>query len=352
MTTLAAPTRATASLALAVALLSLAVSIAPTALAQGIPQPSVTVTLDAASLELGAANTTTLDGTVAYADTAPALGGATDGTITLAVTAPEGWTLTVEPSTSFTLAPGASVPFTLTLTAPALDAGAANAAGDAIVTASASASGGRSAESTATLALTAIAPPAIVPPPWYQTPGGIAAIIGAILLVAGAILYARHRRNQRLAAERAMEEAAAHAAYMDRETGITISLAAGPLQYGHRREVVYRLGVTNKSARPRVALLEVVEATNGWRAATQVTKLPLSAGETQAVTLVVTPDAVITPGDRATVTIRAKPEEAKERDERLTLDVVAPKSGVPTDPHYKIVTVQREGANNQLTRKN
>lgn len=349
MTTLAAPTRATASLALVVALLSLAVSIAPTALAQ-VPPPSVTVTLDSASLELGAANTTTLDGTVAYADTAPALGGATDGTITLAVSAPEGWTVTVEPSTSFTLAPGASVPFTLTVVAPTLEAGAVNAAA-ATITASATGSGGRSAEGTATLALTAIAPPAVIPPPWYQTPAGIAGIAGAILLVVGAILYARHRRNQRLAAERAKEEAAAHAAYMDRETGIAISLAGGPLQYGHRREVVYRLGVTNKSARPRVALVEVVEATNGWRAATQVTKLPLSPGETQAVTLVVTPDAVITPGDRATVVLRTKPEEAKERDERLTLEVIAPKSGVPTDPHYKIVTVQREGANNQMVRR-
>lgn len=347
MTTLAAPAR---TLVAATALL-VALALAPHALAQ-VPQPSLTVALAEPSVELDAATTTTLTGTVAYADTAPPVGGANDGTVTITLTPPAGWTATVEPASAFSLAPGEEAEFTLTLVAPALDAGAEDATGDLTVTASATSPGGRGADATATAALTAIAPPAPAPAPWYQTPGGIAAIVGAILLLAaGAAWYARHRRQTRLAAERAMEEAAARAAYMDRETGIAISLAGGPLQYGHRREVIYRLSIANTSKRPRVALVEVVDATNGWRAATQVTKLPLSPEETQTVTLAVTPDAVITPGDRATVVVRAKPEEAKERDERLTLEVVAPKSGVPTDPHYKIVTVQREGANNQVARR-
>lgn len=351
MTTLAAPTRAAPSLALGVALLALLVSLTPSALAQGLPPPSVTVTLAESALDVGAANTSTLSGTVAYADTAPAVpGGAADGQVTLLVTVPDGWTVTIEPASAFTLAPGASAPFELTLVAPAAGEGAAT--GSAVVTASATSTGGRAAEGSATLALTRIDPAPAPPPPWWQTPSGIAAIVGASLLVLGVLAYAvRRRRAARLAEERALEDAAARAAYMDRETGITLALADGPLQYGHRREIMYRIAVTNQSARPRVAIVDIAEATNGWRAATQVTKLPLSVGETQTLTVVVTPDVDITPGDRATAIVRAKPEEARERDERLTLDVVAPKSGVPTDPHYRIVAVQREGANKQIARR-
>ena len=344
MATLAAPTRAAASLALAVALVSLAVTLAPTALAQGVPDPSVTVTLAAAQLELGAANSTTLDGTVAYADTAPALpGGATQGTLLLDITIPEGWLATIDPSSAFTLAPGASATFTVTLTAPAAGEGAAT--GPVTVSATANSPDGRTATGEASATVTRDDPPPPPVVPWYQTPGGIAAIVGTILLLAVlAAFLVRRQREARRAAEVA-------AAYLDRETGVTIALADGPLQYGHRREVVYRLAIANASPRPRVALVDVVETTNGWRAATQVAKIPLSIGETQHVTLVVTPDAVITPGDRAKVVVRVRPEEARERDERLALDVVAPKSGVPTDPHYKIVAVQREGANNQLPRR-
>lgn len=347
MADLAAPTRVTVSLALAATLLATALSLAPTALAQ-VPDPTVAVTLQGASqLDLGAANTTTLDGSVAYADTAPAVpGGATQATLTLDFTIPEGWSATLEPSSPFTLAPGASAPFTITLTAPA--AGEGDATGAVTVTAAATTPDGRSATGEASVTATRVDPPP-PPVPWYQTPGGIAAIAGVVFLVAALVAFLAHRRRQaRLAAEAAAVEAAARAAYLDRETGIRIAIAEGPLQYGHRREVVYRLGITNASPRPRVGLLDVAEATNGWRAATQVAKVPLAAGETQHVTLVVTPDAVITPGDRATIVVRVKPEEARELDERLTLEVVAPKSGVPTDPHYKIVAVQREGANKQL----
>lgn len=317
---------------------------APTALAQGLPQPGVTITLNEPSVELGASNSTQITGSVQYTDSAPALNGATDGTVTLSVTAPEGWTVVIEPASAFSLGPGANADFTVTITAPSLEAGAANADGDATVTASAQSPDGRSATGTASLGLTAIAPPAILPPPWYQTPGGIAAIVGAILLVLAIAAFAAHRsRQKRLAAEAAARDAAERAAWLDRETGVTLALAGGPLQYGHRREVVYRLALVNQSQRPRVALIDIAEVTNGWRAATQVTKIPLSVGETQTVTLVVTPDAVITPGDKATVTVRARPEEAREKDERITIDVIAPKSGVPQDPHYKIVSVHREG---------
>lgn len=330
-------TRATKLSVAAVLLFALA---APLSLAQ-VPQPGVTVALDTSSVSLGLSNSTTIQGTVAYSDSAPPVpgSGSTDGTITLSVTVPAGWTAAVEPATAFTLAPGATADFTVTLTAPA--AGSDGAAGDATVTADATGAGGRSATAGAPLALSLVVPP---PPvvPWYQTPAGIAGIVGAVLLVAaiiGAIVW--RNRQQRLAAERA---AAEQAAYLDRETGITIALAGGPTQYGHRREIMYRVNVTNASQRPRVALVDVAEVTNGWRAATQVTKLPLSPGETLPVTIVVTPDAVITPGDKATVVVRVKPEEARERDERVTVDVAAPKHGVPQDPNYRIVSVHREGA--------
>lgn len=330
-------TRATKLSVAAALLIALA---APLSLAQ-VPQPGVTVTLASSSVSLGLSNSTTVTGTVAYSDPAPAVPGAgsTDGTITLSVTAPTGWTLSVEPATPFTLAPGSSAEFTLTLVAPAT--GAETTTSDATVTASAAGAGGRTASASAPLSLTLEVPP---PPaiPWYRTAAGMAGIGIAILLVLGAIgAFAWRRHRRRLAAERA---AAKQAAYLERETGITIALAGGPTQYGHRREIMYRVNVTNASQRPRVALVDVVEVTNGWRAATQVTKLPLSPGETQPVTLVVTPDAVITPGDKASVVVRAKPEEAREKDERVHVEVVAPKHGVPADPHYRIVSVHREGA--------
>lgn len=310
-----------------------------------VPPPSVRVTLEATTLELGASNSTTITGTVAYDDTAPATGpaGATDGNVDLSVTAPEGWSATVEPA-SFTLAPGQSADFTVTLVAPAAGEGAAT--GSADLTASATSAGGRSATGTASVALTRVDPPPPIVIPWYQTPVGIGGIALGTLLVAAVVGYVLWRRRQeRLAAERA---AAERAAYLDRETGITVALASGPLQYGHKREVVFRLTIANTSQRPRVALLDIAEVTNGWRASTQITKMPLSIGETQQTTLVVTPDAVITPGDTARVTVRVKPEEAREKDERLTLDVTAPKHGVPTDPHYRIVSIHREVAGAKL----
>jgi len=330
---------------LSAAAIVLAALLVPTALAQA-PQPGVTVTLDTTSVELGVSNSTTLTGTVAYTDAAPAIpgAGATDGAVDLSVTAPAGWTATVDPA-SFSLAPGQSATFTVVLTAPAAGESATL---EATVAASAQSPDGRTATASAPIAIAFVVPP---PPvvPWYQTPLGMAGIGLAALALVGVVAgVAIRRRNVRLAAERAEAE---RAAYLDRETGITLAVAGGPLQYGHKREVVYRLAITNASKRPRVAVLDVVEVTNGWRASAQVSKIPLSVGETQHATLVVTPDAVITPGDVAKVTVRVKPEEAREKDERLTLEVVAPKHGSPTDPHYRIVTVHREGANNQLARR-
>ncbi|HUR70133.1 MAG TPA: NEW3 domain-containing protein [Candidatus Thermoplasmatota archaeon] len=333
-----------AATALAIVLFALA----PMALAQ-VPQPTLSVAFEEGTLAIEAANTSTtrtVNGTVTYGDTAPALpGGAADGTITLSVTAPAGWTATLDPASAFTLAPGASAPFTVTLVAPAATANAASVSIDVAGSATSS-DGQRSATASASLSIAQAALPPPPPVPWYQTPAGIAGIVLAILVVLGAttaILW--QRRTKRLAAERAAAEAAARAAYLERETGITVQLLGEPVQYGHKREVVFRVAVTNTSQRPRVALADVTEVTNGWRAALQFSKLPLSVGETRPVTLVVTPDSVITPGDQATVVVRAKPEEARELSEKVTIPVSAPKHGVPNDPHYRIVSVHREGAN-------
>lgn len=332
---------------LSAAAILLAALASPAVLAQ-VPQPGVTVTLDSPSVELGVSNSTTLTGTVTYTDTAPAVPGAgtTAGTVDLTVSVPDGWNASIEPA-SLALSPGQSATFTLTLTSPAT--GAASETLDASVEAAAQSPDGRSASASAPFAISFVIPPPPPVIPWYQTPIGIAGIVLAVLLVIGVVAFILYRnRQKRLAAERAQAE---RAAYLDRETGITIALASGPLQYGHKREVVYRLAIANASKRPRVALLDVVEVTNGWRASTQISKIPLSIGETQHATLVVTPDAVITPGDIAKVVVRARPEEAREKDERLTLEVHAPKHGVPADPHYRIVTVHREGANNPVAKR-
>lgn len=317
-----------------------------------VPQPSVTLTLDGGALDLGAANTTTRAGNVSYAESAGApdpTGGQASGAVTLTAVVPDGWTVVTDPplDTPFQVGVGASVPVTITITAPAAGEGAQT--GELALTANAAGAGGRSATATASIALARVDPLPPPPTPFYLTPLGLALEISIpLLLVAGVVATVLWRRK---VAELARERAAAErAAYLARETGIVIAVEGGPQEYGHRREVMYRLTVQNRSDRSRVALIEVVSVTNGWRAATAFSRVALASGEKAPVTLVVTPDTVITPGDRATVVVRAKPEEAVELDERVTLDVVAPKSGSPTDEHYKIVTVHREGANKGIRR--
>lgn len=311
----------------------------------------MSLTLDGGALDLGAANTTTRTGNVTYAESAgaPDVAGQNSGSVTLTAVIPAGWTVVSDPplDTAFPIGVGATVPVTITITAPAAGDGAQS--GELAFTAQAAGAGGRSATATASIQLTRVDPPPPVVTPFYRTPLGLALEISIpALLIAGIVATVMWRRK---AAELAAERAAAErAAYLARETGIVVSVEGGPQEYGHRREVMYRLSVQNKSDRSRVALVEVVTVTNGWRAATGVSRVPLASGERAPVTLVVAPDAVITPGDRASVVVRAKPEEAVELDERVTIEVVAPKSGVPADDHYKIVTVHREGANKGIRR--
>lgn len=303
--------------ALVLGLLAL-VALAPAGVAQ-IMDPTASVQLGQSTLDLGAANVTTVVASVSGTSQ-------NAGTVAVSVTAPEGWTVVADPS-SFAAPGGQDV--TLTITAP--DAGAGAAAGDVVVTAvttEAAPTSRSSAPATATLGVTRVdpLPPPPPPTPWYQTTGGIAAIVVAVLLVAGAvvgIVLHRRRKAARAAAEAAAAAAAARAAYLDRETGVKVALHEAPRQFGPKRELVFRVQVENVSQRPRVAVLRV-EATPGWTGAPQLPRIPLSPGEKSTVTVAVSAGPDVASEGKADVVVIARPEEAQELDERFTIPIEAP----------------------------
>lgn len=319
--------------ALCLSLVLVALLAAP-AVAQvpGAVQPQVMVTLDVASLELGAGNTTAVEGVVANP-------GQFDGTVNLEIAAPEGWTVSVEPSSSFSLAAGAQAPVTITFIAPAAGLGAAT--GDASFGATLTDSAGRTASATASVGVTRVDPPVVVPPPPY---GLYAAIAGAVLLAlatAGIVLWRRRQARLRAEAEEAARRAA-HEAYMARETGVGISLLDGPVRFGAKRELVYRCVVENRTQRPRLAVIGSVDVPAGWTVAPSVPKLPLAPGERVTVTFFVACADHVPPESTVPIVFRARPEEAQELDERVTLEAKAPDVRVPAlDPH-KSVSVARE----------
>lgn len=313
-----AATRASSvrTLQLALLVLTLALAGSPPASAQ-VLDPAVSVTVEPTTLELGAANATNVTATVA--NTAPN----TNGNVVVTITAPDGWTAVAD-TTQFALTGGATQQVVILLTAPAAATGAATGSLVVDATITETAATARSDSASASVALTRIDPVIAPPPPvpWYETTGGILAIVGAILLVAGAVVAVIlvRRKNARLAAEAAA--AAERAAYLDRETGITIALAEAPRQFGPRRDVVFRVAVENTSARPRVALVSL-ELPAGWKGAPQLPRVPLSPGEKSLVTVCVGAELSVPADARATITVIAKPEEARERDERLQLEVAA-----------------------------
>lgn len=294
----------------------LACVLAPTALAQ-LPGPTVAVKLDQTQLSLGAANTTTVTATVTYSDQVP---GSTP-TITVATQAPDGWKATASPAT---LAGSGTV--TITLVAPAAHNGAAT--GNLQVSVNANAGAGRTpATASATLALTRV-DPAPVPPPNY-TPL-IVGVVVAVLVVAAGVALALRRRSQRLAREAAEAAAAAEkAAFLARETGITIELVDGPLPFGDKREAIYRVRVTNASDRPRIAVIGVKDVPDGWRAAPSIPRLPLSPKESVVVSVYVNPAPTVAWGEKATLVVTARPEEAQELSERVAIEAAAPAVRIP-----------------------
>lgn len=300
------------------------VAVAP-ALAQ-VPAPQVTVTLDAARLDVGAGNLTLVNATVAYADAVP---GQT-ANVQLVVAAPDGWTATLDKAT-LALAPGGSDVVQVALQAPAAGQGAAT--GKVALTANANAGAGRTATATAALDATRVDP--LPPPPPDNTPLLLGAAALLLLALVGLGLWMRQRRRARYAAERqAAERAAAErAAYLARETGITLAIAGPPEPFGDRREVAQRFTVQNASDRPRVALVDVAEVPPGWLAAVNVPRRELRPGEAMTITLTTRPPDGAPLGATARIVLAARPEEARELDARVTLDVRAPDARPsPTPP--------------------
>lgn len=350
------------------ALLSLAL-LAGSAHAQ-VANPSVSLDLPAVPVDLGAGNVTELAAQVRNT-------GSLQGTVTLAVTAPEGWTVVVEPASAFTLAANAQAPVTLTLTAPAAGAGAQKGAVELRATIQDAA--GRTGSDAASVGVSRV-DPAPVPPPPPPDPFLMLLLGLAVAAVptSGAAFYWRRKQLQReaaeaaeaarvaeerrvaeeqarLAAERAEAERrrleleaaaaaaakAAHEAWLARETGITLHLVDGPIRFGTRRELTYRVRVENVSERPRIAILGVAETPEGWTAAFSVPRLPLSAGEAAVVTVYVNAADAVPEGTQGNVVLTARPEEAQELDERLTLTPVAPAVRIPLEEAFTSVVVAR-----------
>jgi len=301
----------------AVAIILIAL-VAPTTIAQ-VPAPNVVVKLDQSALSLGAANTTTVTATVTYTDQIPTA----QGSITLVATTPEGWKATVDPS-NLLLNPGQSGTFKITLIAPSAHAGAATGHLDTKATAQAGA-GRATGTGTASATLTRVDP--LPPPPPNYAPL-IVGITLAMLAIATGVVLAIRRRKARHAAETAAA-AAAQAEFLARETGISIHFVDGPIPFGDKREAIYRVAIQNVSERPRIAVVSVTSTPDGWRAAPSIPRIPLSPSERAVISVYVDPPAIAAWGERVAITVSAKPEEAREKSERVTLDAVAPAVRIP-----------------------
>lgn len=283
------------------ALLLLALLAAAIASAQAPAAPAVRVALEARALQLDAGEAATLEGTVSN-------DGPLAGTVALALALPPGWSGTVEPA-ELPVAAGGSERVVVRLQAPEAGVGAASAelALEAVLTDAL----GRAASSSATVALGRLDPPP--PPPADARPLVAASLLGLLLLAAAAAALAWRRRR-----------AAALAAYWDREKGIQLDVVDGPRSYGGRRELVSRVALQNVSARPRVATVRVAECAPRWRASVSLPRAPLSPGERIEVAVHIAPDADVPAGEAGRIVVAARPEEAQDFEERVTIAPQAP----------------------------
>jgi hypothetical protein len=332
------PLAAPASTALslwAVAFIALA-AIAPLSAAQA-PGGVVTIKLDGSSaLTIGAANITVIHGNVTYTDSVPA----GQGTVTVAATAPDGWKAAFEPASAFRLNPGQTAPITITLTAPPANSGSKT--GNLDVKATGDSGAGRTAPpvATATVALTRD-DPLPPPPPPDRTPLYIGIAAGVLVVIGGIVAIVAVRK--RIAREAAEAAAAQRAAYVARETGISIQSVDGPLPFGDRRASIYRVRVENVSDRPRIAVIEVRERPPTWRVAPSIPRIPLSPGEKVVVSVFVNPDDGVPVGEQARIVVSARPEEAQEKFEPLVIDATATMVRIPEPGKPKTVVHPREG---------
>ena len=326
MGSLTAPATRRGALLAAALLALLAAQLAGPAAAQLPTDLRLVVELPDDALALDAGNATALTATVRNE-------GAVGGTVALQAVVLDGWSVEVEPSTPFSLDGGEAVEVTLTLRAPAAGEGAAS--GDVGLAATLTDAAGRAASAQDAVAVARVDPPVVLPPPWYAQPLWQALVAALVLaLAAGALLWLRRRRLAALAAAAAAEREA-------RETGVSLALASGPFRFGAGRELVYRIAVQNVSERPRVALVLVAGAPDGWTAAVSLPKMALSPGERVEVSVYARPGDGVPVGDKGVLHLAAKPEEAREREERVAIEVEAPTVRVPTNGEYVRSALQR-----------
>lgn len=299
-----------------VLVLAMTLLVAPGLATAQVADPAVSIALDTPRVDLAAANSTTLVATVTNGNPQVA------GSVTFEGVAPDGWTVAIDPPAANVPA-GGSADFTITLTAPEAGAGAQEDAVAFTATLTEATVAQRAATASATLPVTRIDP--VIPPPppaWYETPGGIAAIVVGTIAVVSAVagFFVVRARRERLAREAAD---AARAAYLARETGITIQLAEAPRAFGPRRDVVMRVEIENVSDRPRIAVLEVALPQH-WNGAPSVPRVPLSPSERATVSVAVRPDADVPAGTPIQVEVTVRPEEARELRERVVVEIDAP----------------------------
>jgi len=316
----------------------LLILLAPAAFAQTLPsaQPQVSLALSAKELRLNASNESAV-----YANVTN--GGALAGTASLTMGDAGGWNVRAEPRT-FPIAAGRTQMVVLYLTAPAPGSGPATT--NLAVSVSFSESNTQqSASAQGAVALVRVDPPPPPPPP-FLTPARIGLGVGALALVAALVVVLVVRRRKKLAAAKAAEDArlaAEHAAWLARETGITIEIEGALLPWGLRRELLQRVRVRNASERPRVAQVGVRSAPPGWIASVSLPRFPLSAGESALVTVYLNPSHDVPGGEATEIVLYAKPEEAQEKEERVALRFEAPPIRIPRGDEATTIAL-RDGA--------
>lgn len=304
-----------------VALVAVAAASACAAAQAGALEPQVTVSLPARELAVDAGSASSVEATVTNA-------GAFDGAVTISVPVLDGWIVSADPE-SFDLASGESRTVTIDVTAPAAGEGAES--GDLVFGATLMDAAGRTASADAALAASRTDPPP--PPPAGPDPvlvgAGVVLVLGA---VAGVVAWVRKRRRER-------------AAYLDRETGIVASLEGSAAPFGNGAGSAFRVVLRNESARPRTAVVGVREAPEGWRVGFTVSRVTLDAGASVPVTVTVRPPDEVPKGTASAVVLFAKPEEALELEERVSLDVVVGRvRGPPRTIPAQLPPVRAPGA--------
>jgi hypothetical protein len=280
--------------------------LACASLAAAQAQPTVSLAADKTTLALDPGATATVAITVTSATAVPV--GA--GNVQLTVgTLPSGWTATLNPTS---VPAGGQATSTLTVHAPAArpdgtPAGQAPPGFGLGVTGTLADQAGQTATNTVTIQ-TAFTPAPIPPPaefPWALALGALAVVV--VLAVAGAIWW---RREQR-------------------ESGLRVTAPSDAMTARPGYDAFVPVEVRNTSKRPRIAELRTEEVPQGWAAGTNLTTIPLAAGEAQSVWLAVRPPMDSGAAELA-LTVRAKPADGKEARAKAVVPIrVVPDAYVP-----------------------